>query len=383
MFRTIREQLGARPTEFTAGQGIGAAIQSGGAYFGQVALEKKNAQALADSRAFQVEREEDSQASITEAARLRREQELTDQKTNVDQEQIRYDRGRTDEKSDAEALLGRGSMTPQTLLKDIPKDKRPEGYTGDDADLNTPMDVRYDTNGNLVKVFGQSADWVKDSGGNWGKASAGATGDSSRTEGENKAMVHGRNLEFGLNSIMKIVGVGDGSDGKYDLTSWEATGEAIADKFGTMGNFFKTPQGRLYRAAVTRAAEALFKGESGAAGSDAEARRYQSMFPSPFDDPATVQLKIEMIQVSIESFQWAAGQGFNVKETAEYTRNAAEDAAISRGFNIEKGVMFEQGEYDDSGSAPVITGTPLNASDAQAIRDEDLFSRYPKPNEGN
>lgn len=350
-----RRILGPRPAKWNFGMAVAQAADGAGKYFNQVAIEKANAEALEAANNFTLMRDENNQEFQIEQAKARRAEELTDQQTAAAQEEYRYNRGREDQLEDQADADARGAISTATYLEDIPFELIPEGMRG--FNPKTPMEVRRDSDGNVVQVMGRDTDWVEGPDGTFGKASAGARGSTnSRTEAQIKYGIHGRNLESGINNIMNIIGVGDGSDGKYDLSSWEAAGEALANKFGTFGNFAKSSEGRRYRAALTRAAEALFKGESGAAGSDQEAARYQSMFPSPFDDPATVQMKLEMLEVSRQAFQEASNAGMSLDDTVNYTRNRTEDLAIQRGFDLDTGTMFSDEPVNSpAGTTPTIT----------------------------
>jgi hypothetical protein len=529
MGRTIREQLGARPAEFTAGQGLGAAIQSGGAYFGQVALEQKNAQALEDSRAFQVEREEDAQAQSneqqearfdeSEAAAIRAEErkiatekrlelyrvagedraegkqmstenrafarqllseardaereltreerlletqinaedrandtfklrsvfsnDLTDgdalqadelrrsaeDRANIEKRSMSnftdvindgnratqniYDRasrleqngfrvdaaalaeknadenatlgynrtlGRdavnngynqdavalaTSNRQDAASLsynrqLGRDAVNngysqdaaeqandnannriqrPLTrVLGDIPLMQRPESMR--ELPDVTRVQVRETLDGELLEVIGTDPDYMTDpNSGKYGRADTGITS-FKPTEGQIKFGIHGGNLRSGVTHLQNIIAPKSEGGLGYDLESGQAFFDQQVRRAGSIGNWITTTEGQQYYAARTRAGEALFKGESGAAGSDPEAERYYSMFPSPGDKPETRALKLELLEVSIKAFETAAQQGNSPEMSAKYARNAAEVASADRGFNINTGAMY-------------------------------------------
>lgn len=329
--------LGRKPPKWNVGVGVGQAMQGAGKYYGQIAIEKKSAEALKASQDFQLERDqnaEDFQTSEREARELTASNASLAAETNADEN---------------------GAITTTRLLKDIDPALIPEALRGMPED--TRIETRMNRNGEIVEVLGEDPDWVTDSDGTIGKASAGSTTQAKPTEAQIKYGIHGRNVRAGVSNIMRVIGAGDGTDGGYDLRSFQAFADQVSEAAGGLGNWTESPEGQKYYAARRRAGEALFKGESGAAGSDAEAQRYYSMFPSPGDRPEVVDIKMQMLEVSMSAFEEAANAGMSLDESVIYARNIAEDQAYENDFDIDTGDTFA-----GSGSIPLNSG----------LTDEDL-----------
>ena len=105
----------------------------------------------------------------------------------------------------------------------------------------------------------------------------------------------------------------------YDLTSGQALGDQLMTAGGTVGNWLLTQEGQEYRSAITRVNEALFKNLSGAAGSDAEAGRFERMLPAFGDTKRTIDIKLKALSRIANQMRAA---GFNGLEQGERAREA-------------------------------------------------------------
>lgn len=325
---SMAQLIGRRPRKFTAGQGVGVLMQGAGKYFGDLAIEKRNSEALQESRNYQEGRVS----------------EQRDYNEGVMAEQRAYDESIRDEQRDYNESQATDALAQGAITDSITVD-------GDDI----PHIVRMDTNGNVVEDLGRDPDYGFNEDGTVGRKSVGKGGGSEkRTESQIKYGIHQRNLNNGIRMIEGVLGNG------YDLESFDAFQDQVLGKFGTWGNWATSTQGRQYRAGVVRAAEALFKGESGAAGSDAESARYQSMFPAPGDDPTTIELKFMLLEQSKLAFEEASG--LSRDDQTAYTRSIADELALNNGFMIT-----------DDGFSPV--GTHSGAEGGPEA-DQDLFDKY-------
>lgn len=277
--------LRPRPAKFSVGEALGIAMQGGGQYFGEVAAEQKKASAREAAKAAKLEEEERAVARQIEKENRAQAAE--------DQEIARVE----DEVVDGEVRR-----------------------------------VGYNSKGQRVAVLGTNPDYRVNAQGETVKLSAGGKGANpdKLTETQIKYKVHFTNLDNAANEIERLL-EGEG-DEKYELRSFAAFKDRVASNI-PFGNYLQSEKGQRFTVATRRAAESIFKGESGAAGSDQEAARYASFIPQAGDLPETVDMKLQILDVGMEAFKAAAGMGMEPDDAVLYARAKAAAAASEAGFS--------------------------------------------------
>lgn len=318
-----------RPVRYGFGQALGDAIQGAGKYYGDVAIQKKNAEALALARAEKVadrdlllgqrtkERTED-RANVVADQTTARELQLTDLEAARELQIADREAARLALETKEE---GDGAVT-ETLYLD-----------GEGAAVNpgtkgaVPTIVRLNKDGARIGVVGPDPDYGINAEGSWVKLSAGGKGTSAkqRTEAQTKMKLHSTSMEETYKGLEKSL-----ADG-YDLSSATAFTDRAASNIG-FGNYLMTEEGQVFNVNAERFAESLFKGESGAAGSDAEAARYRSFIPLAGDKPETIRVKLSIMKVSLNAFSEAAGEGATRNTAVDIARSAALTAARANGL---------------------------------------------------
>lgn len=306
-----------RPVAFNVGMGIGKALEVGGQYYNDVAVELRNQEALEEARQYQTSErvagqkfqeglELDRQKFQTEAARIenersveaatdlydrqvlrdqtlnenaeeaattafKREKELTelDNSTVANTETVRFDQLSSEEQL---AFANRIGMPTEEMMRF--------------AEESTPVIVGFDSTGKVVNVVGRDSQYKKTVNG-WELTSRTSNSQSS-TEAENQMDVRLSAFDAGLNEMVQLFGKG------FELRGGGAVWNNIAENVWA-GNWLVAGNTQQFNAAKIQATEAIFKAFSGAAGSDAEAERYASMLPSYGDTPATIQMKLRMM----------------------------------------------------------------------------------------
>ena len=214
------------------------------------------------------------------------------------------------------------------------KDLEQYGFAfGADEGINPSMvyDVDVNKQGDPVEGFRESPDYALLPDGTIGRLSGGRAGRTSESlkEGEMKFRIHAKTLSAARRELETILG------GGYDTESSEAFRNRLAKDI-PLGNYFQTDEGQAFEIASSRLAESLFKGESGAAGSDAEANRYRSFIPQAGDSASTIAMKMRILDVTEAAFSEAGKLGMTADEAVLEARVAATNAAMDYGFSPTK-----------------------------------------------
>lgn len=311
----IRDHV--RPPSFSFGEGLGLALQNAGSAFAALGVEKKKAAALEAARAQKIADRDEERAyreGLTEEQRAY-EEGLAEEKRALEladrDEQREYD----EEKAVAEAVA-------KEKLQDEEVSYRESVIIDNEVRI-----VGYNKDGDQVKDFGPDPDYRTNDDGNIVRLSAGGKGatETSLKESEMKFRVHARSLQAGRTELERVLGEG------FDLRSPEAALNRAAANI-PFGNFFQTEQGQRVTVAARRIAEALFKGESGAAGSDQEAARYRSFIPQEGDHPSVVAMKFRILDETQRAFAEAGKLNMGIDGAVMYARKVAEVAAFEQGF---------------------------------------------------
>lgn len=323
-------RIGPRPAKFNFGQAFAAAAQGGGAYYGQLAIEKKNAEALAQARGYQIE---DRTYAAEQAATVRDEGRVY-QEGRVDE-----DRAYREGQAASERELGLADLAEQRAYEEgQPRDMYPgssiEPVPGEDGVVRR---VLHDSAGNPVQDMGVDPDYVTGPDGTVQRLSAGGRGATAATQSEArmKLEVNATNMRTGLGIIKESLGEG------YDPRSGQAMADMVTDRIGGAANWLTSAEGQKFNAGLKMAGEAMFKGLSGAAGSDKEAARFYSMFPAPGDLPSTVEVKLRMVESTLAAFEKASGMTNDLDSVVLYTRSIATQQAFESGFDLESGKLNE------------------------------------------
>jgi hypothetical protein len=299
----IATMLGRKPAKLGVGQVFGEMARQGGAYFGEMAVQKRNAEALEEARNY-------------EESRVEEQREY-----NEEQDQMAYNRQMA---QDAAQFAREEQASAGEIVRVINRPNA-EGVV-EQVGLNAA--------GEEVRVLGDNPDFVTGPDGTAQRLSAGGRGQTKLTERQGTYNLLGESMTMSLNNLKRIVGAGNGEDGTYDLTSWKAFGNQVLDTFGSYGNWLKSEDGKLYDNAVRRASEALFKTESGAAGSDAEAARYRGFFPQPGDSPAVVEQKMRILSATADRISQLGNPDSDPTEMGRFAMSVADSLAYDAGLQI-------------------------------------------------
>ena len=335
------KQRPLRPVKFNVGMGIGKALEVGGQFYNDMAVELRNQQALEEARAFQT-------SERVAGQKFTKEMELERQQFQTGQTDIAYGRAQDDatlantrqlerdeilktnrrEETDIaqeNTLEVEGLKAKQVArVVSVPfKDITPEQQlayanqnglsTEELAEMSNsgqPFQVGVDANGELSTVLGADSDYIETADG-WTLTTKASLSPSPK-ELESKSASQYVMFDQGMKDLTSVLET-------YDLTSGQALGDQVMTAGGTVGNWLLTQEGQEYRAAITRVNEALFKNLSGAAGSDAEAGRFERMLPAFGDTKRTIDIKLRALSRIANQMREA---GFNGLEEGERAREA-------------------------------------------------------------
>ena len=361
------KQRPLRPVKFNIGMGIGKALEVGGQFYNDMAVELRNQQALEEARAFQTsEREasqkftqemEDQRNQFTiEREDIRRQQQLDD----LDRSEAREDNQRFEDRNQELADLQSG-MDHDLALRDLDaqdidrvepipfKDLSPDvqqefadsrGITEEQlAELresDQPFSAGVDSRGRM-KALGADPNFVQLSDGTWTQRSS-VTDASSLKESEGQATLRLAALDSSMNRLVQSL------DSGFDPRSLEAGWNRFSRNL-PMGNWVTTELGQQFTTTRNTAGEALFKSFSGAAGSDAEAERYYTMLPTEGDFPNVVQMKLEMVAEISDALQLVANMADSGRMQDGWKRQILLDEAAriatANNFDIETGQFID------------------------------------------
>lgn len=351
-----------RPLKFNAGMGIGKALELGGNYYNELAIQKLNQQALEESRAYQTEErlagqtfqremQDDRQQFSTDAAALLREQQVSDlEAANIREDEYRadlrdqeladqatqrrhdldlYELGR--EERSAESTVIWGSLSTEDQLDYANR----AGISTEDLaamDPERPFTVQLDSMGNPVGQVSPDPEFIKTADG-WERTTRGSTS-QSLAESEAAMTVRLSAFDAAMDEMVSLFGEG------YQTRGGGAVWNDIASNVWG-GNWIVSGDAQQFRAARLAATEAIFKAFSGAAGSDAEAERYASMLPSYGDTQPTIRMKLRMLSNIRDAMQRVTSlpsSAFNPNWTP------SEDAAVIRADSANAGVNISSEE---------------------------------------
>lgn len=317
--------LGRKPGKFNWGQALGIGMQGAGKYYGDVAIEKKKAQARAEAAAAKAAEKEDDRAHEKEVldeqrayeAGLKGEQREYDESQEA--ERRAYEEGRLAAKQERDDELRDEGRAHDLTLGALTETQIINGEA---------RKVRLNQNGELIKDLGPDPDYAVNDEGQLVKLSAGGKGASNKqTESQMKMSLHGQNFNASLDGIDSILKT-------YDLGSVEALTARATDRV-PLGNYFQSGESQQFNFHAKRAAESLFKGESGAAGSDAEAARYRSFLPMAGDLPETVQAKMEIARGIAARMEEMAQAGMSRDQQVLEARDIAIETAFKLGWEVD------------------------------------------------
>lgn len=329
MDSVVQRLMRPRPAKYSFGQALGVAMQGAGQYYGQMAIDKRNAEALEEARNYQEEQQ------LASEQRMNAE---WDRRTGVERDNALADYNM--QAADAQSASDETVATRESVM-------------GEDGRIHI---FGFNSRGEQVADLGVDPDYVVGPDGTAQRLSAGGRGGpgSDQTEAQIKYQMFGTVMEEALGGMTRMLG-GDGS-AEYDLRSLGALKDQVADRFGSFGNWITSAEGRRFQNYARVAGETLFKGWSGAAGSDAEAERFYSMFPRAGDDEATIATKVDLLgQVTAEFKRAAEMTGYDEQATVNHIKRYATVLATGAGFDLESG-QYQQNnpsnvirQSDDSG----------------------------------
>jgi len=365
-----------RPLKFNAGMGIGKALELGGNYYNELAIQKLNQQALEESRAYQTEEriagqdfqremEEERQQYQTNAANILHGRNVAASELAHERTVAREDRGYST--VDTGDTVQWGSLPPAIQAAWGQESGKSEEELAA-IDPTRPFLMSKDSDGNILRTSGPNVDYHLIDG-IWQETSQVRSGGNlgGQTEAEAKYGIYGFALGSAIDELRTVLLPHESGGMGYNLNSLSSKVEQIAGVLSPVGgNFFVSDAGQVYQNALNHATEALFKGWSGAAGSNEEARRYASMFPQPGDSAGVISVKLEMVDQLVDRFKIASGmfpndENYMSKSSAErlaqdnalVTRmyNEADQIATQHAFNID----LNRFETYAPGGGPVIT----------------------------
>jgi len=356
-----------RPTKFNIGMGIGKALELGGNYYNDLAVEMRNQEALEEARAYQTservasqthtEEMQDRRNEFTiEREELRREQEVSDLADANTREDIQREQDRgyvlDDQQSQMDHDIALRDLDAQDIerVEPIPfKDLSPEvqrefatsrGLSEEELtalqESDQPFSAGVDSRGRM-KALGADPSFVKLSDGTWTERSS-VTDQSSLRESEGQATLRLTALDSAMGRLVESL------DRGFDPRSLEAGWNRFSRNL-PMGNWVTTELGQQFTSTRNTAGEALFKSFSGAAGSDAEAERYYTMLPTEGDFPSVVQMKLEMVAEISDALQTVANMADSGRMQDGWKRQILLDRAASiaraNNFDIETGQFID------------------------------------------
>ena len=305
-----------RPPRWSIGEAVGTALQGGGQFFGALAVEKLKAENLQAARsARRAEKSADREVALGD-----RDEQRSHAATLLGDKQSRADAllAKADSERDS-SISTRTSMRGADVLAlmgdDAPENINPEGF----------YKVAQNKEGAPMGVF-EDTDFGEDGNGEWGKLSAGTKTPTSATlaDGQRKVAMHVTTMKQSRKEVEDILGA-------YDLGSTEAFGDRVAGNV-PFGNYLQSSDGQKFTAATARLTESIFKAESGAAGSDAEAARYRSFIPQAGDSPETAAMKFRILDATMTAYEEASGRDWNQNDASQAARNMAHSMAAEANF---------------------------------------------------
>ena len=348
---SMREQLGRRPAKYGFGQALGAAISGGGAYFGVLAVEKAKAEALEAARVGKLLDREYAQAEKADAL----DEDRAYKAGLLEDANSREDSLLTDKNNREDGKLASEANNVADTIEVKGSDLDTQygmSFDKDNIDPNMIYKVEVDKQGNPLGVR-ESADVVVGVDGTIQKLSSGGSGVTakSQTEARMKLRNSSRMLAATTKEMDRILGDG------YNLKSGEAFLNRVASNV-PFGNYLQSEEGQQFERAATRMAEIMFKAESGAAGSDAEAARYRSFIPEAGDTPAQVAMKMRILSAAQAAFA-DAGEDATYDEAVESARITAYETAVEAGFTSGKDSFRAPGYKSNTTSSPgYVEATP-------------------------
>ena len=260
------KQRPLRPVKFNIGMGIGKALEVGGQFYNDMAVELRNQQALEEARAFQTSEREAGQE-------FQKEMELERQQFQTDQTDIAYGRSQDDatlantrqlerdeilkknrrEEADIAQLnqieleelkAGQVARVVSVPFKDITPAQQlayanKNGLSTEElAEMSNsaqPFQVGVDSNGELSTVLGADSDYIETADG-WTLTTKASLSPSPK-EMEAKAASQYVMFDQGMKDLTSVLET-------YDLTSGQALGDQVMTAGGTVGNWLLTQEGQ-------------------------------------------------------------------------------------------------------------------------------------------
>ena len=364
-----------RPVAFNVGMGIGKALEVGGQYYNDVAVELRNQEALEEARQYQTSERvagqkfqeglEDKRNEFTLGRdKTTREQQLEDLDRSEKREDERNIELRNQDLEDQATTMEFETAQNQIASEqvdriesipfaDLTLAEQTAYITSNNLsqeqfdalkDSQRPYQLTMDANGNKV-VLGADPEYNQMADGNWTKRSAVSDQDSLK-ESQSSAQIRLAALD---SAMLELVGtMVEGFDTRGGEETWNRLSRNLP-----MSNYLTTGKGQRFTTARNMAGEALFKAFSGAAGSDAEADRYYNMLPTEGDMPETVQMKLRMLSKVSDAIESVSGMPSDGRsENGDWrfyqVLNVARQAAADSNFDIDTGEFInpDTGEPD-------------------------------------
>ena len=353
-----------RPVAFNVGMGIGKALEVGGQYYNDVAVELRNQEALEEARQYQTSERvagqkfqeglEDKRNEFTLGRdKTTREQQLEDLDRSETREDERNIELRNQELEDQattmefEAAQSQIESEQVDRIESIPfadltlaeqtayitSNNLSQKQFDELKDSQRPYQLTMDANGNKV-VLGADPEYNQMADGNWTKRSAVSDQDSLK-ESEGSARIRLTALDSAMLELVATMDEG------FDTRGGEETWNRLSRNL-PMSNYLTTGKGQRFTTARNMAGEAIFKAFSGAAGSDSEAERYYNMLPTEGDMPNTVQMKLRMLSKVSDAIESVSGMPSDGRsENGDWrfyqVLNVARQAAADSNFDIDTG----------------------------------------------
>lgn len=353
-----------RPVAFNVGMGIGKALEVGGQYYNDVAVELRNQEALEEARQYQTSERvagqkfqeglEDKRNEFTLGRdKTTREQQIEDLDRSEEREDERNielrNQALEDQATTMEFEAAQNQIASEQVdriesipFADLTLAEQTAYITSNNLsqaqfdalkDSQRPYQLTMDANGNKV-VLGADPEYNQMADGNWTKRSAVSDQDSLK-ESQASAQIRLAALD---SAMLELVGtMVEGFDTRGGEETWNRLSRNLP-----MSNYLTTGKGQRFTTARNMAGEALFKAFSGAAGSDAEADRYYNMLPTEGDMPETVQMKLRMLSKVSDAIENVSGMPSDGRsENGDWrfyqVLNVARQAAADSNFDIDTG----------------------------------------------
>lgn len=358
-----------RPTKFNIGMGIGKALELGGNYYNDLAVEMRNQEALEEARAYQTservasqthtEEMQDRRNEFTiEREELRREQEVSDLADANTREDIQREQDRGYALEDQQSQMDHDIAMQELQDSRVERTEtvRFDQLSSEDqlsfaneigmstegmmklSEDSTPVIVGYDSKGEVVNVMGRDSQYKQTVNG-WELTSRVSNSQGAK-ESEAAMDVRLSAFDAGLNEMVALFGEG------YQTRGGGAAWNNIADNVWG-GNWLVSGDAQQFKAARLQATEAIFKAFSGAAGSDAEAQRYASMLPSYGDTDATIQMKLRMmsrVRVAMERVTGIPPESFDPQWVPNQQEQALRDQSSEQGVRLSDVDLQRRGQ---------------------------------------